>query len=319
MRSIGLGLALVAMMGGHATAQTALEKISVGKVSSDQDCKVYVLAESSSETHSTSATYGQSKTYAAADSDSGVYAHQGTYAHAGTYSNKETYREHIYKDCQDNFASLKMSVEAALASSGRFAVVPAKGSRYSVSVRISRLGTEESGFAQAGDRRSAGYVGAQKFITANLDFTLSEGGRIVGGGELTKRLEVGSVAGAGGAVQASEQDGAALYGEIQHQVAETVARAVAFKLQPLRVMSADGQNIELNYGAPLLKTGTMVEVVTPSGPIHFNVIGAGEGHSTARRDGSGDVSALTPGTIAQVIEPEDPAANGRRIQSVDLP
>lgn len=328
MRPLPLGLAVALVLSGQATAQPVpLQKISIGKVSSDKDCKIYVLADSSSQTYSASNThatlnasanasgYVSSDVYAA----SGAYSASGTYAHSDAYAHKETYKEHLYRDCVDNFASLKMSLEAALASSGRFAVVAPKLSRYSVSVRISRIGTEENAMADVGARRQPGFEAAQRFLIANLDYTVSEGSRVVAGGELTKRLQISSLIASGNMGTATQSDGAALYTSIQHEVAETVARAVAFKMSPLLVMSVEGNNIALNYGSPLIKAGTMIQVLAPSGPIRFTVSGAEQGRAIAHKDGTGDLSLLVPGTPATVIEPEDPAANGRRMERVDLP
>jgi hypothetical protein len=170
-----------------------------------------------------------------------------------------------------------------------------------------------------GARRQPGFAADQRFLIANLDYTVSEGSRIVGGGELTKRLEIGSLMTSGNMGAASQSDGAALYVSIQHEVAETVARAVAFKMFPLLLTSVDGNNVALNYGSPLIKMGTMIQVLAPSGPIRFTVSGAETGRAVAHKDGSGDMSSLTRGTPATVIEPEDPAANGRRIQGAELP
>ncbi len=104
-------------------------------------------------------------------------------------------------------------------------------------------------------------------------------------------------------------------------MALAVARLVAFHVVPLRVVSSDGGQIQLNYGSPLLKLGTIVQATSPDGltTVRYSVTSASPGSAAAQAEGDADASRITPGSVASVIEADDPAANGRRYKKVDLP
>lgn len=142
---------------------------------------------------------------------------------------------------------------------------------------------------------------------------------MVGGGTLTKTIDVGSdmVAGSGsGCGTATPYD--VPYDRIETSVAAALARQIAFQLAPLRVVSTDGRGIVLSYGDPLLPLGAQVSVAGRDGrPQRYGVVDATPGSADA--DPVGDASPVAPGAIATIVEDDDPAADARRFRKVDLP
>jgi hypothetical protein len=230
----------------------------------------------------------------------------------------ESWRTWLVRDCVSNFATMRASLEAALASSGKITVRP-RGAAYTVSATLSQVG-QDGGPLQA-DPRGAYSVSTQG-IFATAEITVRDAaGRTVFGGVLTKHLETGSDIRTSGLHSGASQSGQAVYDELQNQIALAAARMVAFHIDPLRVVDGGRSQIRLNYGSPLLTVGTIVEVVPPGGgdSLRYLVTSADPGGASAKPDGEGDSSAVQPGVTANVVEADDPAANRRRIQRVELP
>lgn len=279
-----------------APAHAAKPLVGVGELDSEKTCTLYKL------------TSGRHREAAAVD------------GYVGVYASETTWRDYLVRDCVDHFASLRTSIEAALASSGALTVSPSGRGAFVVSGRISEVsgGGPADPTAPAGD---GGFAISSSKMVVNMDVSVRDpSGRIVYGGLLTKNIETGFSMDTPGLSSSSTHSGKAIYTELQHQVALAVARLVTFKIAPLRVSSVSGNHIQLNYGSPLLTMGTLVQVSAPDGSLlRYNVTGAGTGSSEAEYTGDGNTAAITPGNIAMVIEGEDPAANGRRFQRVDLP
>lgn len=221
------------------------------------------------------------------------------------------------RDCVDNFASMKTSLQAAL-SAGGMSVRTGSG-RYTVSGRISDV-VGGGGPAPVAPRGGS-FGTASNRMMVNMDVTVRDGaGRIVFGGLLSKTIETGYDVHAGNFRAYGGMDGQGLYTLIQHEVALAVARLVCFHFTPLQVTGGHDEQITLNYGAPLLKLGTIVQVQGRDGDVlRFSVTSAMEGTATAKLDGDGDMAQIGPGSVAAVIEADDPAANGRRLRGGRLP
>lgn len=234
------------------------------------------------------------------------------------YANWRTW---LVKDCVDHFAGMRNALQTALAASGGVALRGQSG-RYVVSGRLLDVsggpGQDAPTARPPGD---GGYAIATTGMRVVVDVTVRDGaGRIVYGVPLVKTIETGSDIRVDGFRASGGESGEALYGRLQQEVALAVARSVAFHFTPLRIESVNGQSVQLNYGAPLLKLGTIVQVIAPAGKVlRFNVVASDERGAVARLDNGGDVSTLTPGATASVIEADDPAANARRFEKVDLP
>ena len=225
------------------------------------------------------------------------------------------------KDCVDNFATMRASLEAALAASGGVDLGP--GGDYVVNATLSDVsGGPGNAAPNAPDMGEGGFSYATSGMRVNIDVTVRDrSGRAVFGTLLTKTIETGFDAKVGTFQASANESGQALYTRLQQQVALAVARAVAFHFTPLRVVGGGGREIQLNYGAPLLTLGTIVEATSPDGStaVRYNVLSAASGSARARFEGGGDPSRIVPGSRAVVIEADDPAANARRFDKVELP
>ncbi len=224
------------------------------------------------------------------------------------------------KDCVSNFATMKSSLEAALASSGKLAIT-SRSANYALSGIVSADGTQQDSMSQQTSRGGDIDIDSTGLF-ATMDITLKDAsGKTIYGANVRKRIDLGNDATADGVSTGSEQSGQAIYNQLQEALALAVARKVAFHLVPLTVIGGDGRTIRLNYGAPYLQLGTTVEATSPDGrvTIRYNVVAADDAAATAEVDGDGNAGLIVPGSTATVIEADDPAANGRRMKRVDLP
>lgn len=280
---------------GPAPASAAVPIIRVGEIGSDKQCSLYEL------------TSGRHREAGAVN------------AYGAAYASETSWTSYLVRDCVDHFASLRLSLQAALASAGSVAVATSGGGGYVLSGRISDV----SGGGPAAPAEGVpvgGFAVSTSAMTVNMDVTLRDpAGHIVFGGLLTKALETGFSMDAGGMRSESSRSGEALYTELQHQVALATARMVVFHLEPLRVVMNAGDRVTLNYGAPLMALGQLVQVQAADGAaVRYRVISAGQGSAQASPVGD-TTHPIQPGALATVIESEDPAANARRFERVDLP
>lgn len=234
----------------------------------------------------------------------------------GVYASWRTWWE---KECVANFPSMRSTVESAFASSGRLRV-GSRGARYSVSINITDV-SSPNGPAPVAPERDKFSV-ARSYVMVSMDVSVRDGaGRVVFGGLLTKKLEIGSDIKVDGFEASSSESGPVVYGRLQNELGLAAARMVAFHFTPIQVTSAQGREIQVNYGSPLLSLGSLLLVASPDRrtTLRFRVTSATAEFSTAKQDGQGDPDAIGPGSIATFIEPEDPQQNGRRYERVDLP
>lgn len=232
-----------------------------------------------------------------------------------------SWRTWLVKDCVDNFAGIRNALETALAAAGGIAL-RSSGGRYTITGRISDVSGGPAPGPAAPDMGPDGFSIATNSMRVVIDVTVRDGaGRIVFGVPLVKTIETGSDIRVGDFRTSSNESGQALYARLQQQVALAVARAVAFHFNPLRVTVSEGRNIRLNYGAPLLAIGTLIQVTPPKGAsiLRFSVTSATGDGALARFEGSGDPARAVPGSLAVAIEADDPAANGPRYERVELP
>ncbi|MBV9883658.1 MAG: hypothetical protein JO276_11670 [Sphingomonadaceae bacterium] len=219
-------------------------------------------------------------------------------------------------ECRNNFAALRARLQSALAETGR--VRPAsgegRGGRYQLTGQVTELGVASASAADAD------YASESNRAVGHLDVQLRDGanGRVVFGATIIRSVDLSSAQAAGGMITASAQSPHAIYDAMQRELALGAARAIAFHFDPLRVTSVDGREVQLNYGTPLLTLGTIVLVPDAGGrPIRYQVTGALPQSAVA--EVMGDLGQIAPGTIASVVDRDDPAANGRRFRRVDLP
>jgi len=293
-RSIIAPLALLAMAGttGVTPAQAAPRRIiAIGTVHTTKSCTTYLMGS------------GRDRV--------GVTPYSA-YA-------ESSWRTWLVKDCQTNFATMRTSLEAALAASGAFAV--GQGG-YRVNLTVSDIGEQARASVNTPGYSPEAYAVGSGTLYVALDLTITDrAGRSVYGGLITKRIETGSYSGANGFATADLQSGEGVYSVLQHEAALAAARAVAFHIAPLQVTARSGKMVRLNYGAPLLPFGGQVDVRSGDGfdRLRYRVTSADAGEAVAELEGDGVGADIQPGTLATYVEDDAPTANARRTRREELP
>jgi hypothetical protein len=306
--SLRITSALIAILATTAATEAyaqARPTITIGSITTQKSCKVYQESAGSS-------------VYAAShDSAAAVNGYGGVAASRDRVFAASSWRTWLVKDCVNNFATIRTSLQAALAASGKLAVT-GKGGKYVLSGAVSQIG---GGDTPANQSISTGGVSiSSDSIFVTMDLTLRDGsGRIVYGGSLTKHLETGSNIRTNGMETSSSQSGEAVYGQLQSQVALAVARVAAFHIVPLQVVAREGDQIRVNYGVPLVPMGMVLHAASPDGfaNVRYDVTTSSSDDATAQKQGDGDSNRIGPGSQVTATEPGDP--EGRMYQRVDLP
>ncbi|MEG3123838.1 caspase family protein [Sphingomonas sp. GB1N7] len=264
--------------------------VAVGPILSGKECRLYM------------ATAGQRETY----------------ANPLEYASRTNWVSWFYKDCVSRFEGIRTAIQAALASSGKIVVGPGG---VTVNGRLSNV-VQDNIDAQGGYGQQGSYSISSQGMLVTFDLNIKDSaGRIVFGIPLSKRLETGSLEQTGAVDAQSGQSGEGIYAVLQQSIALAAARRIAFHYAPLEVVSVKDRKIQLNYGAPLLNIGSLVNVSSPDGnsAIRYRIISVGDGHALAEKYSDGDERSIVPGNRATAIEDDDPAANQSRFDRVELP
>lgn len=305
MKNLGTILALIAGLfvfaGSSATAQDRFT-VQVGTITSTKSCTTYRNYEGSRLSYS----------------ESEYARYWGAAAARRYYAAHTTWRSWVVKDCQDNFRTLRSSIEASLASTGRITV--ARGG-YTLDVTISDVSADPPATSrpvrgEASYRTSWG----KALVTAN--FTLRDrGGASVDGGIMTKRIEMSRTLDTNNIRVRVSEPGGAIYDLIQNEVALQIAREVTFGLEPVEVIGVEGDRVEINYGRPLVNVGDQfdVEQLRRIGAVRFRVITAGDRTSVAQVRGDVDPSDVDIGSAVSFVEADSDAANARVLRRNRLP
>lgn len=273
--------------------------IAIGTFTSVKECTYYQESEGSDYSASSGV----------------VAANRYGFVAGGSSESYSTWRTWWVKDCVDHFASLKSSLSATLASAGHGLIVTKAGAKFTISGAISDIRSTSHSMQQRGvsDQSNAWEVTFSLVVK-------DRNGRAIAGQTINKSIDLDRSIAAGGFASSSSVDGEGLYTALEKEVAIAAARYVAFRFNPIRIQSVNGQKIVLNYGSPLLDNGDLVQVLSPDGRlIKFTVQGSVGGQSVASVEGRQDTSSLSPGAVVEYVDPSSPAANGRRFERVDLP
>lgn len=290
-----------ALCGTSAHAQERYT-VQVGTISSTQSC-AYFRNYSGSRLSYSESEYAR---------------YWGAAAARRYYAAHTTWRSWVVKDCQDNFKTLRSSIEAALASTGRITV--GRGG-YVVDVTISDVSadlpaTNRPVRGDASYRTSWG----KAVVTAN--FTVRDRtGASVDGGIMTKRIEMSRTLDTNRMRVRVSEPGGAVYDLIQNEVALQIAREVTFGIEPVQVIGVDGDRVEINYGRPLVSVGDQIDVsqLRGIGAVRFRVISAGDRTAVAQVRGDVDFSDVDIGSTVSFIEADSDAANARVLRRNRLP
>lgn len=242
----------------------------------------------------------------------------GLEAGARYYAAHTTWRSWVVKDCQNNFQTLRSAVEGAMASSGR--LTTGRGG-YTLDITISDIG--ETGPAQnAPVNDPNGYQTSWGTANVTVSYALKDAaGRNIDGGVVTKTIEMSRTIDTADFSMRVSEPGASVYDLMQREVAQMLARKVAFGIDPLRVTAVEDDLIEVNYGGALLPMGSIIDVSKSQGlgAVRFRVISATDRNATAQVDGDNDVSAITVGSLGTFVEDDSDAASARRFRRKRLP
>lgn len=234
------------------------------------------------------------------------------------YAAHTTWRSYVVRDCQNNFETLRSTIEAALASTGR--LTSGRGG-YTLDVTISDI----SSTPPATNRPVSGdnaYRTSWGTATASVSYTLRDSsGASVDGGVFTKRIEMSRTLDTDRMRVRTSEPGAAVYDLMQNEVSMQIAREVAFAIDPMVVTAVEGDLIEVNYGAPLLSLGDQLDVKRSRGvgAIRYRVISTTDYDATAQVDGDNDTFEVDPGNEVTYVEGDSDAANARRYRRQPLP
>lgn len=297
-------LALVMASAPSANAQGALIPVVIGSFTTERQCTLYAVTSGSE------AAYGRSSSAGYAGWGGAGYASSAAFAYA------RAWRTELVRDCVSNFTALRQSMEAAIASSGKFRVVRAgTPGAYTLTGAMSEVGASGSSVSTPDMD--------QKRIDAKISvqFSLKDArGRAIHGNLITKRVEIGNATAGETTNSVSAETGRTIYTQLQREVAFAVARSVAFKLVPLRVDEVTERRVRLNYGTPLLTRGAVVLLEGPEGESIKCTIGlAGDGYAWAETRGTGDIGGVRPGSPVVYAEADSDEANSPTFERVDLP
>ena len=296
--------------------------IRVATIAAAQECALYEGIRYSSESKAS----GSSRGYVAGSGSgySNAYGGGGSSSFSAggsssySASNKTSFETFFVKDCTDNFAGIRVAMQAALAASGTI-VVGSGG--YVLTGRVEEVvptGSISSDRSATGSSYASANQGLRVAMTLNL---ADKSGRIIFGAPIVTEIETGSAAAVRGtfAVNASSGDG--LYSLLQRQLALAVARKIAFHFQPLLVKQGSGKKVQLNYGSPLVEVGSLVSITSTDGSSssRYRVDSVSTGSALATQFDDSNSVGIAPGSIAIVIEKGDPAANQSRMERVELP
>lgn len=297
-------LALLSIGSPGASAQSGLIPVVIGSFTTERQCTLYAVTSGS-------------ESMSSRRSGAGYVGWGGAgYAGSASFAYARAWRTELVRDCVSNFSGLRQSMEAAIASSGKFRVVRAgTPGAYTLTGAMSEVGGSGSSVSTPDMD--------QKRIDAKISvqFSLKDSrGRAIHGNMITKTIEIGSATGGESTTAVTAETGRTIYTQLQREVAFAVARSAAFKLVPLRVDEVTDRRVKLNYGTPLLARGAVILLEGPGGEEIKCTVGlTGSGYAWAETRGTGDIGAVEPGSVATYAEADSDEANTPTFDRVDLP
>lgn len=282
-------------------AQTPPARIAVGAITAAELCKVYMGVDA----RSSGFVAGSSAGYVGAFGAGGASSMA-----AGWESSIRTY---FVKDCVNQFAGVKTAMQAALASSGAVVVGPGGLLLRGRVENVTPVGSAYRATTNPGGTYGISSGG----LVVTMSFTVSErGGRIIYGDIVKSTLETDFSADTRGTAYASGMGEDGQYGQLQRIMAIDTARKVAFHFRPLRVTSVAGPALTINYGAPLIEQGMILNVTssTTGATAKFRISSASDGSATAQSLSGREVPGIDPGSRVSIADASEPV-----MDRVELP
>lgn len=293
-------LAATAFPASPPAAQTPA-RIAVGAITAAQLCKVYMGVDA----RSSGFVAGSSAGYVGAFGAGGASS-----LAAGWESSIRTY---FVKDCVNQFAGVKTAMQAALASSGTVVVGPGGLLLRGRVENVTPIGSAYRETTNPGGSYGASSGG----LAVTMSFTISDrGGRIIYGDIVKSILETDFAADTRGTGYAGGMGEDGQYAQLQRIMAIDVARKVAFHFRPLRVTSTAGKTITINYGAPFIEQGMIINVTSAAtgGTVKFRIASASDGSATAQSLSGREEPGIEPASRVSIADPGEPV-----MDRVELP
>lgn len=304
---LGASPLLAGMLLAGTSADAA--SITVGTFNAEKSCVVYEQEWGREFAAAAGAT--ASGAVVASDGHTEAAGYNSVSRYAGIYA-KEWGTE-LRRECVENFPQVRSTLASALASTGP---VILDGQPLTLTGRLTDVGYD----VRFVETQNSTIV--DQFMVVSIEFQLrNRAGRIAYGGAITKRFNIASSAETEDVSYDRVQSGRTTFSQVQQQVGFAVARAVIFHFKPLRVTDNDGKSLALNYGTPLVPIGSAVIV---SGPTSLSgrrltVISSMAGRSVAKSDAGISLGDVPRGSLATFADADDPVANSRVFERVDLP
>lgn len=225
----------------------------------------------------------------------------------------------VLVECDQQFPKLRTALQSALLDSKKVRLSTTRNGR-DVTVPDLVVSASVTGLGGSLQRASGrDYCMASNRLEGRLDYRVrSRSGEVLYGGSVTKSVEVASDAVAGSSSCGVSGSDPGNYDRLEREIALTAARAILFRIAPLRVTDSSPDGIALNYGAPFLRMGDAVDVTGEHGMrLRFRVTSSDATSAFAAPDGHRQLAPVA--SAATYVERDDPANNARRFQKTELP
>jgi hypothetical protein len=171
-------------------------------------------------------------------------------------------------ECRNNFAQLRDRLQSALAESGRFSAAGRRNAEYVLTGTVTEMGL----VAASASGRDYSLNSTRAVATLDLTMREADSGRIIYAGTVTGSVDVSLDLVTDGTTISDAASARAIYASLQRETSLAASRAIAFRMDPLRVTAVAPRQVRLNYGAPLLETGANVQVADSAGfPVQYRV------------------------------------------------
>jgi hypothetical protein len=222
-------------------------------------------------------------------------------------------------ECDQQFPKLRTALQSALLDSRKVRLSTQSNGRDVVRPDLI-VSASVTGLGSSTERASGrDYCLASNKLEGRLDYRVRRAsGEVLYGGSVEKTVEVASDAVAGSSSCGVGASDPGNYEQLEREIALTAARAILFRIAPLRVMDSSEDGIALNYGAPYLRLGDAVDVDGDHGErLRFRVSSSNGSSAFATPDGH---HVRVPVSAAVTyVEQDDAANNARRFQKTELP
>lgn len=225
----------------------------------------------------------------------------------------------VLVECNQQFPKLRTALQSALLDSRKVRLSTARAGHDNIAPDLI-VSASVTGLGGSIERASArDYCVATNKLEGRLDYRVRRpSGEVLYGGSVLKTVEVASDAVAGASSCGVGASDPANYDQLEREIALTAARAILFRIAPLRVTDSSADGVALNYGEPYLRMGDAVDVVGEHGVrLRYRVTSSDGVSAFATGDGHHMIAPVA--AMASYVEQDSDANNARRFQKMELP